>query len=103
MATIAIREALETESAGKEPLSLHAAAQLFKHAGPELYRRCSNDVKMELLSSLWKGSGGYSLQRWMFWEERWKAIANEEKLSAETRVFAIEALRDMKKDHTQFQ
>lgn len=103
MATIAIREALETDSAGREPLSLHAAAQLFEHAGPELYRRCLKNVKTGLPSKedSWKGPEGYSLQRWVFWEERWKAISVEEKLCAESRAFAIEALKNMERVRTQ--
>jgi hypothetical protein len=99
-ATSAISEAVEVNNAEGEPESLEAAAQLFKYAGPELYRRCKKNQAEGMSSgknSQWKGDSGFSEPRWKFWHEKWSTFAENESFSHHTRRLAGEVCNAMEK------
>ncbi|KAH6030055.1 hypothetical protein HBI54_222520 [Parastagonospora nodorum] len=98
-ATSAISEVLEVDTSGEEPKGLEAAAQLFNHASPELYRRCRDGPAEGMLTnrdSTWKGQDGYSDARWRFWFERWTAVAEKDGFSQRARELAMQAWNAMK-------
>ncbi|KAI3328952.1 hypothetical protein HD806DRAFT_481183 [Xylariaceae sp. AK1471] len=110
-ASLFIVQALELDYGEEQPAHLEAAAELFIHAAPELYRRSkerSSDVAnlgharngkvgRPLINENTRGIGGYSLELWNFWRERWTAFAAKQSFSDEARRAAREALTAMEK------
>jgi hypothetical protein len=99
-ATSAISEVLEVNTANEEPKSLEAAAQLFKYASPELYRRCKGSQTEGMLTSKnsgWQGDRGFSEARWKLWHERWTIFAGKETFSHHARRLAGEVCKAMEK------
>ena len=88
---------------------MEAAAQLFIHAAPELFRRSKNNhtatgaiakdyndrSSKSGKQTLWTGRGGYSLERWAFWKERWEVLSNMKELSESERQAARVAIEAM--------
>ncbi|KAK2589706.1 hypothetical protein QQS21_012617 [Conoideocrella luteorostrata] len=100
-ATGAIADALESDCRdNKEPDSLSAAAEIFKHAASTVYARCleGKDTGMANATDgdLWNGERGFNMARWAFWEERWAGFARNENFSSEARGVAEHALAAMK-------
>ncbi|KAK7398074.1 hypothetical protein QQX98_012560 [Neonectria punicea] len=99
-ANYAIKHALERDHGDEEPDDLEAAAQLFIHAAPELRRLSVEGPQTEGTPrsyGLWHGQGGYSIERWRFWMERWAVLADVEGFSTQARTAAGEALKSMQK------
>ncbi|KAH7069843.1 hypothetical protein BKA63DRAFT_89489 [Paraphoma chrysanthemicola] len=97
-ATRAISEALESETGDKEPESLEAAAEVFIHAAPELYRRSKQNRTDGMLTGkaeLWQGHKGFSATRWQFWLKRWVTLAQQGDISDRGRELAQKALKAM--------
>jgi hypothetical protein len=99
-ATKAISEGLETDLTEPDLVVLDTAAQVFKQASGELLRRCKEEQAQGFMSSsngLWRGQGGYSMDRWQFWKDRWNSLAEQQALSPNVRDLAREALGHMDK------
>ena len=110
MAGYTIVDALELDFGEKEPEDLEAAAQLFIHAAPELYRRSEDrytalDGRSDLPNrgtyerwkeiNLWHGPEAYSLERWEFWRQRWTLLGGKKGFSEAARAAAQGALDAM--------
>jgi hypothetical protein len=92
--------------------ALPAAANLFRYAGPVLWRMCREetacpDPAIGIFSKsvvereaeggevLFAGLG-YSVQRWGWWKERWGQLAGADALGEDGRANAREALEAMR-------
>lgn len=97
--TRAVTDTLELDHGDEEPDSLEAAARIFIFAGSEMYRRCrESQIKgIKSTDGLWHGGDGFSEARWLFWKERWAALASKETFSEQGRRTANEALEAMRK------
>ncbi|OAQ97930.1 hypothetical protein LLEC1_01232 [Akanthomyces lecanii] len=98
LATKAISEGLETDLTEQVSGYLNAAAQVFEHAGRELRRRCTEKQAEGFLSSsngLRRGPAGYSTDRWRFWKDRWKFLAEQQAISRNIRNVAKKVLAQM--------
>lgn len=96
-ANYTIERALERDHGDKEPNDLEAAAQLFIHAAPDLHRLSKQGPQTSRTprsDGLWHGQGGYSIERWTFWMERWTMLAGVERFSAKARTAADEAFKE---------
>lgn len=83
-------------------LEVSAAAQWIFFAGEELFRFSEEDSLRGCEKHnnapggrRWKGSHGYSLERWALWTARFREISIDEKASPSTRELARQAFEDM--------
>jgi len=89
-----------------------AAANLFRFAGPVVWRLCRAEApcsgpligiysegEVERVREggdvLFKGLG-YSMERWAWWKERWGQLAGDDSLGADGKGHAREALEAMR-------
>ncbi|EOA84551.1 uncharacterized protein SETTUDRAFT_163469 [Exserohilum turcica Et28A] len=95
----AIASGLEVDVSEKpDPDGLEAAAQVFLHAKEALYSRCKEGPKEGIVkdkASVWKGENSFTLERWAFWKEQWKAVTRNESIPAHTRGVAESAIQAM--------
>jgi len=83
-------EYVYNSTAEKLDVWVPAAAQWFEIAGEQLYKRSKiGDNHFRCRSGeLWKGSDGFSLERWELWIERFGQIAEMDEISEQTSKIA---------------
>ncbi|KAM0203938.1 hypothetical protein ACHAQI_010274 [Fusarium lateritium] len=70
-------------------------AQWVRHAGLVIWN-CETDLGLaKREDSLWRGSAGFSYQRWKFWKRRASEVANLRLVHSRTRDLAREMVEDM--------
>lgn len=100
----ALREALEEEPDPRARAYQHqgpvldcyvpVAAEWILLCGRILFGSKKNFEAVFKGGRLWKGTGGFSLERWHFWKERFGVISEHDQVSEQTKQAAREA-KDM--------
>jgi len=90
----------KTEKAVKTQLEIHlpVAALWVTTSAPYLYKMCViNECSDEegRVSQTWKGTKGYSLERWAFWKERFAALKTHQFATPEAKASAEAAIAQM--------
>ncbi|KAI1121984.1 hypothetical protein F5Y10DRAFT_255074 [Nemania abortiva] len=104
-----IVEALEVDHGENKPAQLEAAAELFKHAAAELYRRSQQKSHLGSLVSLrtnrdgksptreqFHDAEGYSMDIWNAWKRMWEFFSAQPSSSEEARAASYAALMAMR-------